>query len=221
MGALNTGFYGVNALPDGRILAAGRPGNYYAHVFAARLLANGSLDSSYQAGTDPGIAIFLAPIRAGSARTAVVDAAGRAFFSSQAGGQVTLLALEADGRPSPALGGGGVRVYPLPPGFFYSDNAIDLDRAGRIVVAGQALEDVTGRQPSHAWLMRFEAVPASSPSPGGTGNASGKGRLLPTGGRHRQGHLSSSSKRLRTSEAEAEDPYLQGPRGEGLLPGGM
>ena len=57
VGALNTGFYGVNALPDGRILAAGRPGNYYAHVFAARLLANGSLDSSYQAGTDPGIAI--------------------------------------------------------------------------------------------------------------------------------------------------------------------
>ena len=61
VGALNTGFYGVNALPDGRILAAGRPGNYYAHVFAARLLANGSLDSSYQPVPGQGIADIPGP----------------------------------------------------------------------------------------------------------------------------------------------------------------
>ena len=130
---------GIAVQPDGKVVAVGRGGMGFT---AVRLLPNGALDGSFGSG---GIVITAvgspsvedeatAVLVLGDGKIVVTGAADYSFPYSQT--NFALARYQADGRPDPTFGSGGVVVTEGPEEEIASALAIAPD--GKIVVAGSA-----------------------------------------------------------------------------------
>ncbi len=142
----------VHALPDGKLLVAGTLdiSGGDTDVFVARLLANGSLDPTFNNGSGWIQVWFdLGGSLADAATALAVDAAGRIVVAGHAataahGFDFALLRLTAAGELDPAFSGDGRLAVDL--GGAVSDRAyaLALDPFGRIVAAGASEHGASG-----------------------------------------------------------------------------
>lgn len=147
--------------PDGRVLAAGNrwrvdsTGERALGGFVlARYNANGSLDTGFGVG---GLVItdFSATARA-TASDAAIQADGRIVVSGSFGGDFALARYNTDGTLDSGFGTGG-KVTTDFFGRFDTSGAVAVAPDGRIIVAGAAVQLVSGSSPEHFGLIRYNA----------------------------------------------------------------
>ncbi|HEX8648258.1 MAG TPA: delta-60 repeat domain-containing protein, partial [Thermoleophilaceae bacterium] len=125
--------------PDGRIVAAGQTPGGDSGTYVARFLPSGELDTSFGAGG------YVTLANPDNARALTVQPDGRIVFvggiNNDIPGDVVVVRLLGSGSPDPGFGGDGVVEFDFAGAVDSEPEAVGIDMAGHVVVAGRGTTD--------------------------------------------------------------------------------